>query len=243
MTVPKSLLLLVVLAIASTGCGGDAAGTTTTLGTTTSLGTTTTSETTAASEPATTLETTTTADPDEAIEADLTADIESLAIALDERDLETYLELLQPSLPDSERDRAIYFFVAAPVHVLLDQCEIVTVSGFISEAVCPVEITDPVRLEFGPAEGQLDLVRYGDGLSPIGDGTLDVSQYTNSSLASGAYLEQYLPDEYAAACDPSGYDREIRYEYGVTLTSECGELVAANAEDVAQWVRDGRPAP
>lgn len=232
----KALCAVVVLAMVLAACGDNAAETTTTL-----AATTTTVATTTTSEDSTTLETTTTVDPDRALEAEFTTDIEALATALDEGDVEAYLDLLQPSLSDSERDRAAYFFVAAPVHLLVDECEILTVSGFVSEAICPAEITDPIRLEFGPSEGQLDLVRYGDGLSPIGDGTLDASQYTNSSLASGAYLEQYLPSEYASACDPSGYDREVRYEYGVTLTPECGKLVAEVADEVAQWVRNGQP--
>ena len=86
-------------------------------------------------------------------------------------------------------------------------------------------------------------MRYGDGLSPVGDGSLDVQQYTDSSMAYGSYLQQYMPVEYAVVCDPDGYDRDIRFEYSVTLTPECGELLAEVANDVAQWVRDGQPSP
>jgi hypothetical protein len=187
--------------------------------------------------------TTTTANPGAELEAAFMTEIESLAAALDSGDLDTYLGLLQASLSDPELDRAAFFAVSVRPHVLVDECEILSVSDFVSDAVCPTEITDPVRLEFGPPEGGIQLLRYGDGLSPKGDGSHDVRQYTDSSTAYGSYLQQYMPDEYAAACDPDAYDREIRFEYGVTLTPECGELLAEVADDVAQWVRDGQPSP
>ncbi len=216
----RLLCVLAATAIVVSGCADDADETTTT-----------------------TAETTTTIDPGNALEDEFMGEIESLAAALEDGDVDAYLALLQTSLSDPERDRAAFFAISAPMHVLLDQCEVLSTSSFMSEAMCPAEIRDPVRLEFGPADGVLGLVRYGDGLSPVGDGTTDVRQYTDSSTAYAAYLQQYLPDEYAASCDPDGYDREIRYEYGVTLTPECGELLTTVADDVAEWVREGQPAP
>ena len=225
----RFLCVVAALAVAISGCSSDASNTSTT-------------------DPTTT---TTPIDPNVSLEAEFMAQIESLAAALDSGDVESYLELLQPSLTDAERERAAFFAASAPIHVLLDECEVLSLSGFSSEAACPVEISEPVRLEFGPAEGVLPVLRYGDALSPTTDGTLDPHQYTGSSLAYAAYLQQFLPDEYAAACDPAGYGDEIRAEYGVSLTRRCGELLASVAEDAArwvredapQWVRDGKPAP
>jgi hypothetical protein len=225
--VRRFLWAVVVLAVAIPGCSGDA------------------------SDTSTTDQISTTIDPNMALEAEFMSEIGSLAAALDSGDVESYLELLQPSLTDAERERAAFIAVSAPMHVLLEECEVLSLSGFSSEAACPVEILEPVRLEFGPAEGALPVLRYSDGLSPTSDGTIDPHQYTGSSLAYAAYLQQFMPDEYAAACDPAGYDEEIRYEYGVSLTRKCGELLASVAEDAAQWVRedapqwvrDGKPAP
>ncbi len=229
----RFLWAVAVLAVAISGCSGDASDNSTT-------------DQTSATD-----QTSTTIDADMALEAEFMAEIESLAAAFNSGDVEAYMELVQPSLSDAERERGAFIFVVSPIKVLLDECEVLSLSGFSSEAECPTEILDPVRLEFGPAEGGLYVLRYGDGICPTNDGSSDVRQYTGSSLAYAAYLQQFMPDEYAAACDPAGYDEEIRYEYGVSLTQKCGELLASVAEDAAQWVRedapqwvrDGKPAP
>jgi hypothetical protein len=226
--------VIALLALVTSGCGDAAVDTTTTTAATTTT-------TTAATTTETAAAITTTVDPNLVLEAELMAGIEAMAVALDSGDVDGFLELLQPSLSDAERERAAFFATSAPMHVTPEKCTVTVVSNFISEAECPVEIVEPVRLELGPAEGKEDFARYADGMATLGDGTLDPSQYTQSSLAYAEYLQQYLPEEYAAACDSAGYDTEIRYEYGVTLTRACGELLATVAEDVAEWIREGRP--
>jgi hypothetical protein len=192
--------------------------------------------------PITAATTTTTVDPDAALEAEFVGQIEAMAAGIDAADVDAFMDLMQTSMSELERDRAAFFAAWRPFRFTPDDCDITVLSGFRSEATCPVEIVEPVHLEFGPAEGEEILLRYGDGMNLAkGDGTLDPRQCTDSVAAYAEYLGQYLPEEYTAVCDPDGHDTEIRFEHGLTLTGACGELLPTVADDVAEWIRAGRP--
>jgi hypothetical protein len=107
------------------------------------------------------------------------------------------------------------------------------------------ESSDPVYLEMGPPGLIVELSRYGDGLS-LGFAVVEPSdpgpsQYADTLTAYAEYLSQYEPDAYATTCAPEGYETEIRFEYGVSLTPECGALLPTVANAVAEWLDNGRP--
>jgi hypothetical protein len=219
------LTAALVVALALAACGDDDADPTTT--TTTTVATTTT-----------------TLDPEAALEAEVLAEIDPLVEAWNAADVDGFLGFVQTSLSDAERLRQGFF--SAWSFAPISGCEIDSLSDFLTSVVCEAESADPVYLEFGPAELSVVFSRYGDGYNVNfgaagGGGGGSPRQYADTVAAYGEYLSQYDPDAYAAVCDPEGYEMEIRFEYGVSLTPECGALLPTAADEAAEWLRNGRP--
>jgi hypothetical protein len=178
-----------------------------------------------------------------ALEAEVSAEIDALVEVWNAADTDGFLGFLQTSLSDAERLRQAFFL--AWNFAQISGCEIDSLSDFLTSVVCEAGSADPVYLEFGPADLSVVFSRYGDGYNVnfAGSGGEGGSprQYADTVTAYAEYLRRYAPDAYAAACDPDGYETEIRFEYGVSLTPECGALLPTAAEAAAEWLRNGRP--
>jgi len=222
----RSILVLpIVLVLGLAACGGDEVDSTTTTSTTVAT-------------------TTTTHDPEAALEAEVLAEIDLLVEAWNAADVDRFLDFVQTSLSDAERRRQGFF--AAWNFAPISGCEIDSLSDFLTSVVCSAESADPVYLEIGPAALSVVFSRYGDGynvnFAPARGGEGGSGrQYADTVAAYSEYLRQYDPDVYADVCDPEGYETEIRFEYGVSLTSECGALLPTVADAAAEWLRNGRP--
>ena len=167
---------------------------------------------------------------------------ESYLAALDSGDVDTLMELAAPS--DSlDADRLMWEFNAAfserGMGLTTTGCEQQMGNDQVVVIECTSISADPVQLALG-VEEQVSPVYYREnGLEwgpAYGDGLADASR------AFRTYLSDRYPDEYDAVCDPTGYDaRSINQNAGLALTGPCGEFAATHAEEVAQWIRDGRP--
>ena len=231
------LMVVLAAALALAACADDGAEPTTTTATTSPPTTiTTTSPTTTTTTSPTT---TATLDPEVALEAEVLAEVDVFVEAWYAADVDGVFDLIQPSLSDAERFRQ-GFFVAwnfAPI----SGCEIDSLSDFITTVVCEAESSDPVYAEMGPTELNVVLSRYGDGYNVNFDNGGGGRQYADTLDAYAEYLSQYEPDAYAVTCDREGYEMEIRFEYGTSLTPECGALLLTEKDAVAEWIRNGRP--
>jgi len=213
------LMVALVVAVTVVACGDDAAETTTAT--------------------TTTMITTTTLDPEAGLEAEVLAEVDVFVEAWNAGDVDGVLDFVQTSLSDAERLRQGFF--AAWNFAPISGCEIDSLSDFLTTVVCAAESSDPVYLEMGSAELTVVLSRYGDGYNVNFQGGGGGRQYADTLTAYAEYLRQYEPDAYANTCDPEGYETEIRFEYGVSLTPECGALLPTEASAVAEWLRNGRP--
>jgi hypothetical protein len=106
---------------------------------------------------------------------------------------------------------------------------------------CPVTVLDPVF----NAVGITELVMPFDYFPETGRLAWRPFEGGDVSLANAAmadYLRAFHREEYDAVCDPAAYNfQQVVFDRGVSLTPECGELVAPLLEDIAVWVEAGRP--
>lgn len=184
------------------------------------------------------------ADRIDQIERDAVAAAEQWLDATNRGDVARVMALSSPTSRDVS-DQRMYEWLAGlaengmPVEV--DACVAVNATEQAASVECRVRLGDLVAVELGLSELTAPFL-FSDGFvawQPYRGG--DISQVNR---AYSNYLSQYHRDEYEAACFISAYERgSVVFDGGLALTGECAELAAPLADEVVQWIRDGRPAP
>lgn len=183
------------------------------------------------------------ADPADLIGQDAVAKAEQWLQAVNAGEIS---EVMSMSSPESSgiADRRVHEWVARlsaegmPVQV--GGCEVSAASPQDALVECEVRLTDLVAVELGVSQ-QVAPFRYSDGL-------LTWQPYTGGSIsqvnaAYSTYLRQHHEADYETACAPSAYEPgSVVQDRGLALTGACAELAAPLANDVAQWIRGGRPS-
>lgn len=179
----------------------------------------------------------------DAIQRDGVSAAERWLEAVNRGDIETVMALSSPGssqIADRRVAEWLAGFSAQGMPTRVDGCRAVatTLDGVSVE--CQVHLTDPVAVEVGVSDLIAPFV-YEDGLvtwQPYRGG--DISQ-VNTSYSR--YLQAFHRAEYDAVCSPDAYESgSVVHDRQLALTGECAELAAPLANDVAQWIRDGRSA-
>lgn len=163
--------------------------------------------------------------------------------ALNAGDVETMVAMTNPDFSVVDADRRMWEMNAvratggAPWTI--GACEPVSVGTSI-EVACEVTIGDPVFAELGVDELIAPVRVFDDQTTrwlPFRGGDFEAA-----NRAYAEYLQAYRSDDYDDVCDPAAHDPgTINASGGLALTAECGELWGPLDDDVAQWIRDGRP--
>lgn len=182
-------------------------------------------------------------DPDELIERDATAKAVRWLEAANAGDVEAIVAISHPSSTDLA-DRRLFEWLGGladgglPTRV--GACE-TDPSASPVIVRCDIVLVNPVADELG-VDRLVAPFRYEDGL-------LTWLPYTGGDIglhneAVSAYLARFEPEAYEQACLPGAYDPgSVVSDRGLALTGECAVVAAPLAEDVAEWLRAGRPEP
>ncbi len=168
--------------------------------------------------------------------------VEQFYAAVNAGDIDTVMALSHSTVADLSDERmwgfnAVLAESGYPLEVR--DCE-ASPQGEASASVrCTYPVTDPVFLALGIRELTAPFT-YLDGqvvwLPWTGADTGGVGR------AYADYLQQFHLDEYDAACSPGPYSPgSFVYNGGIALTPQCADVLAPKLEDIAQWIRDGRP--
>jgi hypothetical protein len=153
--------------------------------------------------------------------------------------------VMSMSSPDSAgiSDRRVHEWVAGlagqgmPVQV--SSCEVTAATSEDALIECQIRLTDVVAVELGVTQ-LVAPFRYSDGLlawQPYTGG--DISDV---NAAYSTYLREHHPAEYEMYCAPAAYEPgSVVQDGGLALTGACAELAAPLANEVVQWIRNGRP--
>jgi len=183
-------------------------------------------------------------DPVEVAETEALALARSWVTAMGEGDVDTILAMAREDQKDLANRRLYEFqavFASFGMGGDLQGCEIASsVPGYVF-VECTVVESDPVARAVGVSEVTVPF-RYS-----VGSLTWQPFEDAEFSLVNEAYAEYmslYHPAQYESVCSPDAYEpRAIVTDAGRALTGECAAVEAPLAEDIAQWVRDGRPQP
>jgi hypothetical protein len=181
------------------------------------------------------------ASPLEDAESEALEAVELFHTSIETGDIETVLELSHPSAA-GPREEAMWrmnsVMAAHGMGLDVHGCSAEAQSPTWVDVRCDVTLGDPVAEALGKADVVFPY-DYVDGLvvwQPWEGADSEVNRVTSE------YLQAFHPDVYEAACAPSAYDpTEVTISHGLALTGECAETTAPLLEDIAQWVRDGRP--
>ena len=120
-------------------------------------------------------------------------------------------------------------------------CEVREIVGETAMVDCDVSLGDAVAVELAVSE-LVAPFQYEAGLvswRPYQGGDI--------SLVNGAYsnfLRMFHSVEYEDVCSPASYvPGTVVQDQLLALTGECADLAAPLADEVVQWIRDGRPNP
>ena len=190
---------------------------------------------------------TSTVDPADTIDQvsqDAVASAEQWIDASNRGDVARMMALSSPTSRDMS-DQRMYEWLAAlaregmPVEVVA--CVAVNATGQAASVECQVRLGDLVAVELGASELIAPFL-YSDGL--VSWQPYRGADISRVNRAYSNYLSQYHPVEYETACLSSAYEPgSVVSNAGLALTGECAELAAPLADEVVQWIRDGRPAP
>lgn len=161
-------------------------------------------------------------------------------------DVDTALAMTDDGVPSLEAERNIVEMWAVLDRILepaatYEACSASDALGWI-EVRCDATVNDPVAIELGVDQGVWP-IRVNDDLTvrwlPI-----EGVEFSQSNWAYSDYLRAYHPTEYEVACQPGAYEvGTIHANANLALTGACAELFVPLADDVVQWIRDGRPEP
>lgn len=195
-----------------------------------------------------------TLDPESVRMADAEARIGALIAAIGAGDIATVDALAEPAGELLERDRNMYEFLAAveaagygytsdSEHVECVADEAASRTQFVM-VVCDVSVADPVAAELGSENLVIPWRVWSDGhidwLPAEGAG------YEPTNRAYAEYLRAHYPTEYEQTCDLIPYlsaGISAQDAFGLAQTRECAQFAISRANEVAQWLRDGRPTP
>lgn len=193
-----------------------------------------------------------TSDPQPARPPDTATTIETRALravevwlsSIESGNVDAVMELSGLATRDRE-DRRVHEwaagFAAAGVPTVVTDCRVITSTVSSAAVECRATVMHPVAAELGLPE-LVAPFSYADGL-------VDWQPYRGGDLgainaAFAAYASAYEPEQFELSCRPAAYEPGTFIQNGgVALTGECAALLAPLAEDVAQWLREGRPAP
>lgn len=184
------------------------------------------------------------ASPEELMSRRAIAAVEAIVTARNEGDVDRVLALSTPAPASGALSarRVQEFqagFAAAGMPTLVRSCETTVAPAVLVAGECLIELTDPVAAELGAAE-QVAPFRFENGLVTTleyrGDSLLAVNR------AYSEYLRSFFPEEYSTACQPGAYEPgSIVQSELLALTGECAAVAAPLADEVAEWIRAGRP--
>lgn len=170
--------------------------------------------------------------------------VEEWLVALEAGDMDEVLARSGPATRSIE-DRRVHEWAAAfsthGLPTIIDECAIVPPAIEPISVRCRATSSDPVAAELGVVEMVAPFI--------VVDGLVDWQAYRGGDLASvnaayAQYLTLFDPTGLEAFCRPAAYEPGTFVQNGgLALTGECAALVAPLAEQVAEWVRNGRPAP
>lgn len=196
--------------------------------------------------PATSTPPETSAAPDPAaIESDAVEVAEQFLAAVNEGDLPTVMSLSFSSAADIADERmwgfnAVIAEYGHPIEVT--ECTASHLGGTQASVDCTTNLPGPLADALGAPPTVTTPFTYIAGQlawEPFETGGFDVGEL---GRVPSEYLQQYHPVDYETACAPQAYDAlSVVINNGMALTPECAEVIAPLLEDIAQWVRDGRP--
>lgn len=182
--------------------------------------------------------------------ADAEAKIDVLIEAIAADDIDAVEEVVEPEGELIERDRNMYEYLA-----------VVETAGYgYGSADCNA-VTDPSRRQFvtvicdvtvaDPVAEELDSERLAIPWRVWADGHIDWLPaegvgYEPANRAYAEYLRAFYPTEYEQTCDLIPYlsaGISAQDAFGLALTRECAQFATPHADEVVQWIRDGRPTP
>ncbi len=174
--------------------------------------------------------------------------VDEFVAALSRGDIDAVETVMEPSGELSAADRAMWSFNAelfASGHGFeTGTCTADAPEGATLVSVsCEVTFSDPVHAALGVEQLVMPFQFFADtgrlGWRPFEGGDISVV-----NRASVEYLRAFQPETYEASCDPSKYEfGDINFDQGLALSPECGRVLGPLAEDIAQWVEEGRPLP
>ena len=160
-------------------------------------------------------------------------------------DADTAIAMTDPDLSNIEADRNMTEMLGTAYTVgnrpTVGTCTAADTGTWI-DVRCEVTQHDPVYVELGVADLVAPIRVYEDG--SIDWLPWEGGDFTQANWAYSDYLRLHHTAEYEAVCLPGSYEvGTVNSNANMALTAACAELWAPLADEVAQWIRDGRPEP
>lgn len=162
-------------------------------------------------------------------------------------DVDTAIAMSNPEYTDLEKDRQMWEMNAVTATEgepwTIGSCEpTASVNSLFIEIGCEVMINDPVWQVLGVSE-LVAPVRVFDDLTTVWR-PFEGADFGAANRAYAEYLRIFHATEYDAVCSPAAYEQGAATQSsGLALTGPCAEVWVPLADEVAQWVADGRPQP
>ncbi len=172
------------------------------------------------------------------------ATAEAFYAAVAAGDIDTVMAMTDPDFANLEADRAMWEMnavaSASDANFTVTGCTVVDTASAYVEVDCAATADSSTWQAVGITEIIAPLRVFDDQLTDwLPFRGADVGPAVQ---ATAEYLREFRPDDYAAVCEPIGYDpATIVSAGGLALTPECAELFVPLDDDIAQWILDGRP--
>ncbi len=174
--------------------------------------------------------------------------VEDFREAVYSGDIDAAMEMLDPSLA-TPRDRQFweFFHTLSTYGVETDFTDCVAEDGSV---VCRGVHKDAVAQALELPDGTYYFPYDGEKLRWLPPDPVTLASGETDSPAQFQkgvyydYLTGYYPGEFGALCSPASYDpSSVRVIKGLAFTAECAELIGPLDQEMADWVRAGRPVP